>query len=784
MMEFELAQDMNKVITDKIESTQKMNDLCRNVITEGCVLLKNDGVLPLKNKRISLFGRCQINTFFVGYGSGGDVKPLYQTSILEGLVNAGANINLDLANEYLSWTKCNIPDEGSWGNWPLCFEEMEISLDTIKKARSNSNVAVVIIGRSAGEDRDIKPQRGSWYLTIEELELLRNVREVFEEVCVVINSGSIMDTSEILDINPNALLYIWQGGQEAGKGVADVLIGNVSPSGKLTDTIAKITDYPSTKYFGNELYNEYVEDIYVGYRYFNTFEKDKIIFPFGYGLTYSNFKCDIIDVRYIDTVINLKIKIKNIGDYSAKEVLQIYLSKPQELLGNPSLILSSYHKSNELKPNEEEVFDINIEVKDFASYDDEGITGFKNCFVLEKGLYKLFAGFNSLDLEEIFTFKIEENILVKKTQEACYPKEHFKRIVNNNGILFKDVPIMTINQKERILNYLPSNNEISNSYYTFDQVESGGITLDEFVNSLEFEELEALTRGSLYAMNSPLGPDGNAGTFGASTDKLFKRGIKAISTNDGPSGVRLSASSTQLPNGVLLASTFNDKLIEDLTYELGKEVKERKSHVLLAPGINIHRNPLCGRNFEYFSEDPYLSGMIASAYVRGVQRANVSACPKHFACNNQEYHRHINDSRVSGRALREIYLKGFELCVKNSTPDVIMTSYNKINGEFSFYNHDLVRIILREEMNFDGLVITDWWMQDDESKIFDNLKKQAYRIRATVDVYMPGSGGTREEPGVSDGTLLYSYEKNAITLGEIRYCAKNVLALCLKRKIY
>ena len=301
------------------------------------------------------------------------------------------------------------------------------------------------------------------------------------------------------------------------------------------------------------------------------------------------------------------------------------------------------------------------------------------------------------------------------------------------------------------------------------------ITLDEFVNSLDEEELEALTRGSLYAMDSPYGPDGNAGSLGASTEKLFNRNIPAISTNDGPSGARLKATSTLIPNGVTLASTFNDELIEKLTYHLGLEVRNRSSHILLAPGLNIHRNPLCGRNFEYYSEDPYLSGMIASAYVRGVQSAKTSACPKHFACNSQEYCRHVHDSRLSQRALREIYLKGFKLCIDNANPDVIMTSYNKINGEYAYYNFDLVNTILKGEWQFKGLVITDWWMRDDCSKVFENVTTQAYRVRAGIDVYMPGAYGSKTAPGKSDGTLISSLNNNGIILSEIRKSAKRVL---------
>ena len=355
-------------------------------------------------------------------------------------------------------------------------------------------------------------------------------------------------------------------------------------------------------------------------------------------------------------------------------------------------------------------------------------------------------------------------------------------MVNKDGIKYEPVNVKTIDSKKRILNNLTSEGYLEPKFYHFDEVKNGSISLEQFVNSLDFEELEALTRGSLYSMNSPLGPNGNTGTFGASNDKLFARGIPAISTNDGPSGVRMACHSSLVPNGMTIASTFYPELVEMLAIEIGKEVVERDSHVMLAPGVNIVRNPLCGRNFEYFSEDPYVSGMIASAYVRGIQSAGANACVKHFACNNQEYLRYENDSIVSQRALREIYLKAFEICIKEANPNVIMTSYNKINGEFAYYNYDLVKIILRDEVGFDGLVITDWWIREADSPIFRDLKTQAMRIRATVDVYMPGSRGDRDNPGTSDGTLENSYNKKALSLAEIRYCAKNVLAFCLKLK--
>lgn len=780
-----ISQGTVSEINDGITSCEEIKALCRAATAEGCVLLKNNGVLPLADKKFALFGRCQINTFYVGYGSGGDVKPPYRVSILEGLQNGGANLDKLVVETYKDWTKKHIPNDGFWGHWPMNYDEMPVNDELVSTAARESDIAVVVIGRSAGEDRENKLEKGSWYLTSEEEKLLGLTRKYFKQVCVIINSGSIMDVSGIESYKPDALMFVWQGGQETGNGVADVLLGKVSPSGKLTDTIAKIEDYPSYKYFGNKKYNEYAEDIYVGYRYFNTFAEDKIIYPFGFGLSYTKF--DISDCKVkpqSETVFDITFTVKNTGGYIGKQVVQIYLSAPQGKLGKPAKELAAYFKTKELAPNEAQECSVTVDLKQFASYDDSGATGYKNSFILESGEYKLFIGENASDNKEIYSVTLDE-IVVKTCEEACAPKTAFKRMVNAGGLKYENTPTATVNLRKRILDRLPETVESkSDTQYKLQDVIDGNITLDEFVAQFTPEELEAITRGSLYMMNSPYGPKGNAGTFGANCMSLFDKGIPAISTNDGPSGARLQAHSTLLPNGVLLASTFNDELVESLTREYGKEVIERKSHVILAPGINIHRNPLCGRNFEYFSEDSYLTGKMAAAFVKGVQSAGASATPKHFACNNQETCRTKNDSRVSQRALREIYLKGFEICIKEAKPDCLMTSYNKINGVWSYYNYDLATTILRDDWGYEGCVMTDWWMRNYNSKDFKALKTQAYRVRAQVDVFMPGAANFGKYKGKSDGTVLQSLKaKDGLTIGELQRSAKNVLQLCIKYSV-
>ena len=778
-----LSQKSVFEVDDGITSCDEIRELCRKVTAEGCVLLKNDGTLPLGNQQFALFGRCQINTFYVGYGSGGDVKPPYKVSILEGLRAGGANLDIQVVETYEHWTKNHIPDEGYWGHWPMCYKEMPVKDEFIASAAKRNTTAVVVIGRAAGEDRENKIEKGSWFLTDTEDNLLALTRKYFKKVCVMINSGSIMDVTRIEKHKPDALMFVWQGGQETGNAVADVLLGKVSPSGKLTDTIAAIEDYPSYKYFGNKKYNNYAEDIYVGYRYFNTFARDKIIYPFGFGLSYTKFEITDCKVKQnAETTATVTFTVKNAGDFTGKQVVQVYLSVPQGKLGKPSRELAAYVKTKELAPNESQTLSVTVELKDFASFDDMGVTGYKNSFVLESGEYKIFIGENVSCVKVIYTLNLDGMVLIKACEEACAPRYSFKRMVNAKGVHYENTPVATVNLRERVLNRLPKTFERKNGTdYSFQDVIDGKITPDEFVAEFTPEELDAFTRGSLYMMDSPYGPKGNAGTFGANCQPLFDKGIPAISTNDGPSGARLQAHSTLLPNGVALASSFNDELVENLTYEFGKEVIARKSHVLLAPGINIHRNPLCGRNFEYFSEDPYLTGKMAVAYIKGVQSAGASATPKHFACNNQESKRGINDSRVSQRALREIYLKGFEICIKEANPDCLMTSYNKLNGVYNYFNYELVTTILRDDWGYKGCVMTDWWMKNGKSKHFKTLKTQAYRVRAQVDVFMPGAPNYGIHKGKSDGTLLKSLNgDDGITLAELQRSAKNVLKLCIK----
>ena len=467
-----LSQKSVFEVDDGITSCDEIRELCRKVTAEGCVLLKNDGTLPLGNQQFALFGRCQINTFYVGYGSGGDVKPPYKVSILEGLRAGGANLDSQVAETYEHWTKNHIPDEGYWGHWPMCYKEMPVKDEFIASAAKRNTTAVVVIGRAAGEDRENKIEKGSWFLTDTEDNLLALTRKYFKKVCVMINSGSIMDVTRIEKHKPDALMFVWQGGQETGNAVADVLLGKGSPSGKLTDTIAAIEDYPSYKYFGNKKYNNYAEDIYVGYRYFNTFARDKIIYPFGFGLSYTKFEITDCKVKQnAETTATVTFTVKNAGDFTGKQVVQVYLSVPQGKLGKPSRELAAYVKTKELAPNESQTLSVTVELKDFASFDDMGVTGYKNSFVLESGEYKIFVGENVnagallADESPIYSqdyFVPDGMVLIKACEEACAPRYSFKRMVNAKGVHYENTPVATVNLRERVLNRLPKTFERKN----------------------------------------------------------------------------------------------------------------------------------------------------------------------------------------------------------------------------------------------------------------------------------------------------------------------------------
>ena len=780
----ELVQHINikeGILGEKNFNT-KMSALLRQAAAESIVLLENEGVLPLKaQSKLAVFGRSQIDYFYVGYGSGGEVNPPYLVNVIQGLEEKDLLLNKVLIKEYQTFSANNIVDDGIWGQWPRFLEEMTLSNEEVKSASEDSEIALIVIGRAAGEDRENVLEEGSYYLTQKEKQMIDQVTHYFEKVVLVINSGNVIDLSWTENYAFSAILFAWQGGMESGNAIADVLMGDVNPSAKLPDTIARhYEDYPSAKQFGHEEYVEYVEDIYVGYRYFETFHPEKVIYPFGYGLSYTQFAMDS-ELLVNDKSVTINVSVTNIGEMPGKEVVQVYHEPPQGKLGKPKRNLIEFQKTELLQPGETENLNFEIKLQDLASYDDSGVTGHPFSYVLEAGEYQFYVGDSLINLELVGNYHLEKLLVIQKLKQIAAPAENFNRLVATleEGQLVETYQPVTLQKesvKERVLQHLESLSEVSSEETFLDT----GKTVSELIHSFSKEELDALTRGE-GPMNSPFGPKGNAGMFGGTIESLRQKGIPPVITTDGPAGIRLNYYASLLPCGTAFASTWNLELLEVIGIEFGKELLDLGSDMILAPGMNIHRNPLGGRNFEYFSEDPYLTGKMAASYVMGVQSNQVAACPKHFACNNQETNRNYNDSRVSERALREIYLKGFEICVKESNPYSIMSSYNKINGVWAHYHFDLATAILRNEWKYQGCILTDWWMRMAKDPNFEHVENNAYRVRAQVDILMPGGKDvvTKE----SDDSLIQSLEHlDGITLKEVQHSALNVLNLIQKVK--
>lgn len=762
--------------------TPGMPERIRHAASQGAVLLENR-VLPFgAGTRVAVFGRVQLDWFCTGYGSGGDVNAPYRVGLLEGLRNCEMlQVNEHLAKVYEQWVREHPADHGTWGKWPRCHPEMPLTANQVRIARQNAEAAVIVIGRSSGEDRENTLEPGSFYLTEPEREMLRLVTAAYPDAVLVLNIGSVIDLGFLEEFSFGAVLLAWQGGMESGNAVADLLCGRETPGGRLTDTIAMTyEDHPSGSCFGDRKKNDYREDIFVGYRWFETFAPEKVRYPFGYGLSYTTF---FLETRPLSRQ-SFQVTVTNTGARPGRETVMLFVEKPSDPLGNPTKELAAFGKTALLAPGQRQKLILTAEEDCLDSYDDSGRTGHRGCYVRLEGEYRFYCGENVRSAAPVGAFR-EETTRVSKTCHPCAgPEKPFPIYAREKGALVTRQATPAIrDRKARIQAQLPREIFITGDRgYKLKDVQQGKISLDTFVAQLDVQELEALSRGD-YIMEHPLGARGNAGIFGGVTQSLRDKGVPVVATCDGPSGLRLYASCSLLPIGTLLACTFDPDLVEDLMIHLGQEMKDKGADVLLAPGMNIHRNPLCGRNFEYFSEDPYLTGKMAAAYVRGVQASGGSACPKHLACNNQETNRTYADSVLSERALREIYLRGFAICVREGAPKNVMTCYNRVNGVWGHYHYDLVKTILRDEWGYQGNVMTDWWMRYKSSPEFSRLRGNAYRVRSRVDLLMPGSRSSVDKRRKPDGTLLRTYGRpGGITLGEMQESARNVLRCVLEVK--
>lgn len=784
-------------------------DFSRKVAAEGAVLLKNEGhALPLiEGDRVSVFGRIQIDYYRSGTGSGGSVNVPYTTNLLDGLrAKKKIVVNESLAGVYEQWIKEHPFDNGGggWAAEPWHQQEMPLTDQVVAKASQQSNKAIIVIGRTAGEDQDNADAPGSYRLTDDERAMLRMVTKYFAQTIVVLNVSNIIDMDWVEDAEYDhpisSILYAWHGGMEGGNAVADVLVGDVTPSGKLPDTIAySIEDYPATRNYGDDTRNFYEEDIYVGYRYFETFCPEKVQYAFGFGMSYTEFAIEVEEASVAGDLIVVAAKVTNIGKrYAGKEVLQVYVEAPQGKLGKPAKALVGFAKTKLLQPGESERLTVQIAVSDFASYDDAGITGHRSAYVLEAGTYRLYVGSSVKHASPVLVdgkpgYEVETLQVVKQLEEALAPVISFRRLKpgvrkadGSYTIEYEEVPTRQTSLADRINERLPNTlPQTGDRGYKLRDVYDGKIRMEQFVAQLSDEDLAALVRGE--GMSSPLVTPGTASAFGGVSERLFAYGIPVGCTADGPSGIRMDSGqlATQLPIGTLLAATWDPALVEQL-YELeGQELVRNEIDLLLGPGMNLHRHPLNGRNFEYFSEDPLVTGLFGAACTRGIHKGGSYATLKHFACNNQEKNRYTVEAVVSERALRELYLKGFEIAVKEGGAKAIMTAYNPLNGYWTASNYDLNTTVLRNEWGFEGIVMTDWWamMNDVVHGGQPDKRFTHHMIRAQNDLYMVVANYGAEVNAMEDYTLA-ALADGTLTRGELQRSAMNICQFLMKAPVF
>lgn len=755
---------------------QEFARLCRNMIPEGIVLLENDGALPLKDgEAVALLGRGQFEYVKSGTGSGGRVNCDYVTNIGDEL---GKRIKLDEeAREfYRSYIKENPYDVGDGWRGVPSQRQPKLNAEFVKRLLTRNEKAVFIISRSCGEGRDCKEEKGDWYLTEEEEDNLALLSANFNHVVVLINSGNLIDMGWVKRYNIGTVAYIWQGGQEGGSGTVDMLMGDVPPSGRLTDTISTdISFYPAYGCWGNKEKNLHKEDIYVGYRYFETFAKDKVLYPFGYGLSYTEFEQKTLKAVKIGNEICFIVEVKNIGNRAGKEVVQVYYSYPNALLGAPEKQLIAFKKTELIQPGEFQRCEFLINIDDMVAYDDSGVTGFPYSYVLEEGEYKLYVGKNVREAEKIFSFRLDETRLVCKRQQALAPREAFDRLTRKG---YEKVPLAMYSMEERMLKNNPASMKITGDKgITLQDVREKKVSLEKFIAQFDEKALMQIVRGE--GMSSSKAPvPGTASCFGGTTSVWHKKGVPIITTCDGPSGIRMESGlrATCIPSGTMIACTWNAEALDGMFDKFAEEMIEYGIDVILAPGINIHRHPLCGRNFEYYSEDPLLSGVFATKIAERFEKKGGYCTLKHFVVNSQERNRGEENEIVSERALREIYLKPFEMTVKSGYAKAIMTSYNRINGRSAAGNYDLTTTILRNEWGYRGLVMTDWWTNiDDKDMQSHNGVNLTEMVKAQNDVYMVVNDAVTYKDDMNE-----SIKSGYLSLGELQRCAKNILLFVME----
>ena len=761
------------------------NEILRRLGGECTVLLRSNGAFPLEAPcKLALFGSGARRTIKGGTGSG-EVNSRTYVTIEQGLEDAGFTITTKTWMDsyditYASARKEFIRSLHQQAKEHHTLAVLESMGAVMPEPEHNialwgrGEAAVYVLSRISGEGSDRKPVSGDILLTEAEKRDILALNEQYEKFLLVLNVGGVVDLSPVQDVGN--ILLLSQLGVETGSVLADILLGKSYPSGKLATTWSAWEDYSKVGEFGEKDDTRYKEGVYVGYRYFDSVGK-KPLFPFGYGLSYTLFELDDAKVAGDEKKVTVTVTVKNTGKYAGKEVAQLYVSAPQGKLDKPYQALAAFAKTDELLPGESEELTLSFDLRELASYDAS-----RACWILEPGDYVLRLGNSSASTKKIAVLRLDGEVVTRKVKN-CLGTPDFadwrpeSMQTEDNGSL----PVLSVSA---------ATFEPETISYTMTE------EIDPMVEALSDEELCYLNIGAFDPKAGAMSVIGNAsqstaGAAGETTSCLKSKGFPALIMADGPAGLRLSRQYTRdekgahavddgmpesvtellpaasvfvmklfagkkkvdgevfeqyctaIPIGTAIAQSWNTTLAECCGDIVGDEMERFGVHLWLAPALNIHRDIRCGRNFEYFSEDPLISGKFAAAITKGVQKhPGRGTTIKHFAANNQETNRYSSNSQVSERAMREIYLRGFEIAVKESQPHALMTSYNLINGTHTSERRDLLEDILRAEFGYQGIVMTDWIIAIMTGKGNKYAAPNAAKIAAAGnDLTMPGGKG-------------------------------------------
>lgn len=714
-------EDGNKIVPQEIEINtlpkklpvpgyEENDRIALQAAREGIVLLKNEEqLLPLREKNIlNVFGK-GLWEFRMSATGAGNINPRYNVGLIEAIENySDFTLNADLKSLYST------------------FENELPTNEMLQSARNQSDVAIITITRGSGENFDNNPIKGDYYLTDEEEALIKAVTSKFDKTIALINSGYPMDVTWLEKYNIKVAVNCGFSGMMGGQALVEILDGRVNPSGKLPSTWSiDYGDIPASENFytatdGNKKLgteaNEYIdtyyeEDIYVGYRYFETFDKE-VAYPFGHGLSYTSFNINVQNFKYTENNVMLSVKVENTGDVQGKEVVQIYVKEPAEKLEKPSRKLIAFAKTKQLSSGESQTLYFEIEEERFTSYDEESAS-----WIMENGTYEILVGNSVKNLAKVGNFELEDTKTIKKVENRMCPPVEIQTLSKNDPIgtyptgkhsgIKQGVDELTPKaNRPRSFETHPITAEPPTEIIKYTDVLDNPSLLEQFIKQLSVEELARLSVCASHGWG--MHQKGEAGRVYL----LEKYDMKDFVVADGNSGVKINKPNIGMPSSAVVCASFNTELAYEIGRVIAEEAKENDIHMILAPGMNIHRNPLNGRHPEYFSEDPYLAGVMAGHQSKGLEENGVSSSLKHTVANNCESSRKRNHSLMTERTMREIYLKAFEVAIQVHNPDSIMTGYNAANGVFTAEDEEMIQGVFREEFGFKGFVMTDWSSYD------------------------------------------------------------------------